>query len=175
MSSNVPSISANVFAYILLVLVILGALIILIALSASRRTRARLRLPWGMGFEIDAERESSSKGRPPRRPPPSKTPKTRKPKRTWLETRGGKWQYTLGGKSQYTLGRDPSSDIPLLKDPACSNKHAMIFRRGRRYRIRNLSSKGTYVNGRLLRREQNLGNGNKIRMGNTELIFREEK
>jgi len=175
MSSNVPSISTNVFAYILLVLVILGALITLIALSASRRTRARLRLPWGMGFEIDAERESSPKGRPPRRPPATKVPKTRKSKRTWLETKGGKWKHLLSGRSQYILGRDPNSDIPLSNDPACSKRHAAIFKRGRKYRIRNLSSTGTYVNGRLLRREQNLGNGNKIRMGNTELIFREEK
>lgn len=175
MSSDLPSIGANAFAYLLLVLVVLGTLVILIALSASRRTRAKLRLPWGVGFELDAERESSSKARPPRRPSPTKAPKTRKSKRTWLETRGGKWQYTLGGKLQYVLGRDPNCDIPLLRDPTCAARQAMIYKRGRRYRIRNLSSKGTYVNGQLLRREQNLGNGNKIRMGNTELIFREHK
>jgi pSer/pThr/pTyr-binding forkhead associated (FHA) protein len=71
------------------------------------------------------------------------------------------------------IGRRPDNDI-VLRDPDADTRHAVIYwdpNRGR-YRINNLSSRGTMVNGRPISM-QNLGNGNTIRMGRTELIFRQ--
>jgi pSer/pThr/pTyr-binding forkhead associated (FHA) protein len=63
----------------------------------------------------------------------------------------------------------------ILNDPAADRQHAVIFWHDGRYWVRNLSrSRGTRVNGQWIREHQ-LGNGNKIRMGNTELILREQR
>jgi pSer/pThr/pTyr-binding forkhead associated (FHA) protein len=61
-----------------------------------------------------------------------------------------------------------------LRDPAADTRHAVIYWHEGRYRINNLSPRGTEVNNHLITM-QNLGNGNKIRMGHTERIFRQIK
>ena len=79
----------------------------------------------------------------------------------------------LDGKIQVYIGRRSDNDI-VLRDPAADSRHAVIYLEGGRYRINNLSPKGTRVNNQWIT-WQRLGNGNKIRMGNTELVFRETK
>ena len=55
-----------------------------------------------------------------------------------------------------TMGRAPSSDVPI-EDPFASSAHARIFPRGQFMYIEDMgSTNGTYLNGRQLRRPEQL-------------------
>lgn len=158
--------------FLLLVFILVGAVIMIIALIVNLRLKARLRLPGKAEFYIDTSRSGWTKA--PKGVPIRKQGRDRRQYRTWLaaKVRGGPdWEYVLDGKTQVYIGQQPDNDI-VLRDPAADSRHAVIYLEEGRYRINNLSRKGTKVNNRWIT-WQRLGNGNKIRMGNTELIFRE--
>jgi hypothetical protein len=72
-----------------------------------------------------------------------------------------------------TMGRAPSSDVPI-EDPFASSAHARIFPRGQFMYIEDMgSTNGTYLNGRQLRRPEQLKPGDAVRIGETEYRYEE--
>ena len=72
-----------------------------------------------------------------------------------------------------TMGRAPSSDVPI-EDPFASSAHARIFPRGQFMYIEDMgSTNGTYLNGRQLRRPEQLKTADRIRIGDTEYQYQE--
>ena len=71
-----------------------------------------------------------------------------------------------------TIGRDEEETIPIY-DQGVSRRHAEIFRVGEMYFIRDLGSRnGTFVNEEKIE-EELLRVNDRVRVGNTELVFRE--
>jgi pSer/pThr/pTyr-binding forkhead associated (FHA) protein len=71
------------------------------------------------------------------------------------------------------MGRAPSSEIPI-EDPFASAAHARIFPRGQFMYIEDMgSTNGTYLNGRQLRRPEQLKVADSIRIGDTEYRYEE--
>src|SRR5207249_10651608 len=69
------------------------------------------------------------------------------------------------------IGRDVENDI-VIDDPRISRKHAEIRARFGRYVLRDLeSTNGTFVNGERVK-ETVIGDGARIVLGSTELVFR---
>jgi hypothetical protein len=72
-----------------------------------------------------------------------------------------------------TMGRAPSSEIPI-EDPFASSAHARIFPRGQFMYIEDMgSTNGTYLNGRQLRRPEQLKTADVVRIGDTEYRYQE--
>jgi FHA domain len=72
-----------------------------------------------------------------------------------------------------TMGRSDASDIPI-DDPFASSAHARIFPRGQFMYIEDMgSTNGTYLNGRQLRRAEQLKVADTIRIGDTEYRYQE--
>lgn len=72
-----------------------------------------------------------------------------------------------------TMGRSASSDIEV-DDPFASSAHARIFPRGDFMFIEDMgSTNGTFLNGRQLRRAEQLKVADKIRIGDTEYRYQE--
>ena len=72
-----------------------------------------------------------------------------------------------------TMGRSPNSDVPI-EDPFASSAHARIFPRGQFMYIEDMgSTNGTYLNGRQLRRPEQLKVADSIRIGETEYRYQE--
>ncbi|MCC7355574.1 MAG: FHA domain-containing protein [Anaerolineae bacterium] len=70
----------------------------------------------------------------------------------------------------FTIGHHPRNSFPL-SDPKVSSRHAQIVRRASGYVLTDLRSLNhTYVNGEAIRQKWLLP-GDKIRVGDTELIF----
>lgn len=77
------------------------------------------------------------------------------------------------GDGGATLGRSASSDIEV-DDPFASSAHARIFQRGDFMYIEDMgSTNGTYLNGRQVRRPEQLKMADKIRIGDTEYRYQE--
>ena len=69
-----------------------------------------------------------------------------------------------------TIGRD-SEEIPVL-DQGVSRQHAEIFRIGELYFIRDLGSRnGTFVNHHQIAEQEVLRAGDRVHVGNTEMVF----
>jgi hypothetical protein len=80
-------------------------------------------------------------------------------------------QFEIGESA--TMGRAPSSEIPI-EDPFASAAHARIFPRGQFMYIEDMgSTNGTYLNGRQLRRPEQLKVADTIRIGDTEYRYEE--
>jgi hypothetical protein len=72
-----------------------------------------------------------------------------------------------------TLGRAPSADI-RIDDQFASSNHARVFPRGRYVYIEDMgSTNGTFLNGRQLKRPEQLSISDSIRIGDTEYRYRE--
>ena len=72
-----------------------------------------------------------------------------------------------------TMGRGPSADVPI-EDPFASSAHARIFPRGQFMYIEDMgSTNGTYLNGRQLRRPEQLKTADTVRIGETEYRYEE--
>jgi hypothetical protein len=77
------------------------------------------------------------------------------------------------GDGGATMGRSASSDIEV-DDPFASSAHARIFPRGDFMFIEDMgSTNGTFLNGRQLRRPEQLKVADKIRIGDTEYRYQE--
>ena len=72
-----------------------------------------------------------------------------------------------------TVGRSPTADV-RIDDPFASSAHARIFPRGQFMYIEDMgSTNGTYLNGRQLRKPEQLRVADTIRIGDTEYRYQE--
>ncbi len=79
------------------------------------------------------------------------------------------------GSDRVTLGKARSNDVALSWDPKISRLHAVLERLSDRWCIRDLSSSnGTFVNGERIWGERPLRDGDEIRIGGTQLLYRAE-
>lgn len=77
-------------------------------------------------------------------------------------------------RDRTTIGRSEGNDVTLRDDRLVSHVHAVIESYGASYSLRDLgSSNGTFVNGQSLVGEQVLRPGDEIRLGRTQLLFRD--
>lgn len=102
--------------------------------------------------------------------------------RAWLEVTSGKLKGTefildkfmRAGGPAVAIGSSPLKSEIVLPDPDISPQHAMLTGDGSRFSLQDRSMSGTFINGRKIERTQ-LSNGQKIRMGNTEMIYHEKR
>jgi predicted component of type VI protein secretion system len=102
--------------------------------------------------------------------------------RAWLEVTSGKLKGTefildkflrAGGPS-VAIGSSPLKSEIVLPDPDISPQHAFLNGNGMSFSLQDRSFSGTFVNNKKIERIQ-LANGQKIRMGNTDLVYHEKR
>ncbi len=102
--------------------------------------------------------------------------------RAWLEVTSGKLKGTefildkfmhAGGPS-IAIGSSPLKSEIVLPDPDIAPQHAMLSGDGMAFSLKDMSLSGTFINSRRIERTQ-LTNGQKIRMGNTEMVYHEKR
>jgi hypothetical protein len=102
--------------------------------------------------------------------------------RAWLEVTSGKLKGTefildkfmrAGGPS-VAIGSSPLKSEIVLPDPDVAPQHAMLNGNGMSFSLQDRSLSGTFVNNKKIERIQ-LTNGQKIRMGNTDLVYHEKR
>lgn len=145
--------------------ILVGGIILVLLLVTKDVGRGRLRvgraevmIDFGRpGWRHPRRRVAPGRGKQPLRGP-------------YLAVQRSRWRYPLGAEP-VIIGRDADCHVVLL-DPAAAPRQAVIYWQDGRYKLNNLSTAPyTLVDGRPIR-SQHLGNGNKIRLGRTELIFR---
>src|SRR4028118_1515679 len=71
----------------------------------------------------------------------------------------------------FSIGRASDCTIPI-KDRYLSRKHAEILAVGAAWVLKDLgSANGTYLNGSRVERDELLKTGDRIRLGDTEIVF----
>ncbi len=102
--------------------------------------------------------------------------------RAWLEVTSGKLKGTefildkfmAKGFPSVAIGSSPLKSEIVLPDPDIAPQHAMLTGDGTTFQLKDMSLSGTFVNNRKIERSQ-LTNGQKIRMGNTEMVYHEKR
>ncbi len=102
--------------------------------------------------------------------------------RAWLEVKSGKLQGTefmldkfmTKGFPSIAIGSSPLKSEIVLPDPDIAPQHAMLSGDGMSFNLKDMSLSGTFINNRKIERVQ-LANGQRIRMGNTELVYHERR
>lgn len=102
--------------------------------------------------------------------------------RAWLEVKSGKLKGTefmfdkfmAKGFPSIAIGSSPLKSEIVLPDPDIAPQHAMLSGDGMHFALKDMSLAGTYINNRKVELAQ-LANGQKIRMGNTELVYHEKR
>jgi hypothetical protein len=164
----------NEIASIAVVFLFFAGVIIILALVINPKLVAELRI-FKFLLKIKTSRPSPGTNT---QPTGSREPaKPARQTKAWLaiKLRGQPdWQYKLDGQSQIYLGRGSDNQIRLVHEPAADTRHAVIYFEQGRYYLNNLSPNGTWVNNHPASKHI-LGNGNKIRIGNTQIIFHERR
>ncbi len=102
--------------------------------------------------------------------------------KAWLEVTSGKLKGTefildkfmhAGGPS-IAIGSSPLKSEIVLPDPDIAPQHAMLTGDGTQFTMRDMSLAGTFINNKKIEQVR-LSNGQKIRMGNTEMVYREKR
>jgi len=102
--------------------------------------------------------------------------------RAWIEVTSGKLKGTEFILDKFKKQDGPSaiigsdalkSDI-VFPDPDIAPQHAILQGTGSYFLLKDMSRSGTYVNNKIVE-ESKLSNGQKIRMGNTEFVYREKR
>lgn len=102
--------------------------------------------------------------------------------KAWLEVKSGKLKGTEfmldkfmnKGFPSIAIGSSPLKSEIVLPDPDIAPQHAMLSGDGMSFNLKDMSLSGTFINNRKIERVQ-LMNGQKIRMGNTELVYHERR
>jgi hypothetical protein len=102
--------------------------------------------------------------------------------RAWLEITSGKLKGTefildkfmRAGGPAIAIGSSPLKSEIVIPDPDIAPQHAMLTGDGTRFTLKDMSLSGTHINGKKIERTQ-LANGQKIRMGNTEMVYHEKR
>jgi len=102
--------------------------------------------------------------------------------RAWLEVTSGKLKGTEFILDKFMRAKGPAiligssalkSEI-VLPDPDIAPQHAMLTGDGTQFTVKDMSLSGTFINNRRIQQTR-LGNGQRIRMGNTELVYHEKR
>ncbi len=102
--------------------------------------------------------------------------------RAWLEVTSGKLKGTefildkfmhAGGPS-IAIGSSPLKSEIVLPDPDIAPQHAMLNGDGTQFTVKDISLSGTFINNKKIEQAR-LANGQRIRMGNTEMVYREKR
>ena len=102
--------------------------------------------------------------------------------RAWLEVTSGKLKGTEfildkfmhAGGPAIAIGSSPLKSEIVLPDPDIAPQHAMLTGDGKSFSLKDMSISGTFINSKKIERTQ-LANGQKIRMGNTEMVYHEKR
>jgi len=102
--------------------------------------------------------------------------------RAWLEVTSGKLKgaefildkFMRAGGPTIAIGSSALKSEIVLPDPDISPQHAMLTGNGRSFTIKDMSLSGTFINSNKIERSQ-LANGQKIRMGNTDMVYHEKR
>jgi hypothetical protein len=102
--------------------------------------------------------------------------------RAWLEVTSGKLKGTEfildkfmhAGGPAIAIGSSPLKSEIVLPDPDIAPQHAMLTGDGAQFTVKDMSLSGTFINNKKIERAK-LANGQKIRMGNTEMVYHEKR
>ncbi|HET9911008.1 MAG TPA: FHA domain-containing protein [Anaerolineales bacterium] len=102
--------------------------------------------------------------------------------KAWLEVKSGKLKGTefmldkflAKGFPSVAIGSSPLKSEIVLPDPDIAPQHAMLTGDGMAFNLKDMSLSGTFINNRKIERVQ-LADGQKIRMGNTEMVYHERR
>lgn len=102
--------------------------------------------------------------------------------RAWLEVTSGKLKgaefildkFMRAGGPAIAVGSSALKSEIVLPDPDISPQHAMLTGNGKSFTIKDMSLSGTFINSKKIERSQ-LTNGQKIRMGNTDMVYHEKR
>jgi len=102
--------------------------------------------------------------------------------RAWLEVTSGKLKGTefildkfmRAGGPAIAIGSSPLKSEIVLPDPDIAPQHAMLTGDGKQFSVKDMSLSGTFINNKKIELVQ-LANGQKIRMGNTEMVYHEKR
>ena len=96
---------------------------------------------------------------------------------TFLTWRDGEraQQLLVLGQDRVTVGREDRSDVALMWDPEASRLHALLEYVGGSWTVVDdgMSRNGTFVNGARVRSRHRLNDGDVIRFGSTDVLFRD--
>ncbi len=102
--------------------------------------------------------------------------------KAWLEVTSGKLKGTefildkfmRKGGPAVAIGSSPLKSEIVLPDPDIAPQHAMLTGDGMSFSLKDMSLAGTYINGKKIQLTH-LSDGQKIRMGNTEMVYHEKR
>jgi hypothetical protein len=102
--------------------------------------------------------------------------------KAWLEVASGKLKGTefildkfmKQGGPAIAIGSSALKSEIVFPDPDIAPQHAMLTNDGNNFSIKDMSMNGTFINNKRIVRSQ-LANGQRIRMGNTELVYHEKR
>lgn len=102
--------------------------------------------------------------------------------KAWLEVTSGKLKGTefildkfmRAGGPAVAIGSSALKSEIVLPDPDIAPQHAMLTGDGVSFSLKDMSLAGTYINGKKIQLTH-LSNGQKIRMGNTEMVYHEKR
>jgi FHA domain-containing protein len=102
--------------------------------------------------------------------------------KAWLEVTSGKLKGTefmldkfLHAKGpSIAIGSSPLKSEIVLPDPDIQPQHAMLRGDGSQFTVKDMSLSGTFINNRKIEQAR-LTNGQRIRMGNTEMVYHEKR
>ncbi len=102
--------------------------------------------------------------------------------KAWLEVKSGKLKGTefmldkfmAKGFPSIAIGSSPLKSEIVLPDPDIAPQHAMLTGDGMSFNLKDMSLSGTFINNRKIELVQ-LADGQKIRMGNTEMVYHERR
>jgi hypothetical protein len=102
--------------------------------------------------------------------------------RAWLEVTSGKLKGTefildkfmKRGGPAIAIGSSALKSEIVFPDPDIAPQHAMLTSDGAFFSLKDISMDGTFVNNRRIERAQ-LADGQRIRMGNTEMVYHEKR
>ena len=102
--------------------------------------------------------------------------------KAWLEVTSGKLKGTEfildkfmhGGGPAIAIGSSPLKSEIVLPDPDIAPQHAMLTGDGTQFTVKDMSLSGTFINNKKIEQAR-LSNGQRIRMGNTEMVYREKR
>ena len=78
------------------------------------------------------------------------------------------------GGPAIAIGSSPLKSEIVLPDPDIAPQHAMLTGDGTRFALKDISLSGTFINNKRIERAHLL-NGQRVRMGNTELVYHEKR